>query len=104
MVYRVKWKNGQPFIEHGEIIITGTKKQSRRIMWPSNTKMEAFSSGHDSIKKAVEADIFRIASLFGEFGFGYRKNVHASAWNIANCIIELMRLCRKMEKHNLIKW
>jgi len=101
-VYRVVWKKGQPYIEHGVIVVVGTKKKIRKIKWPSEEKNKEFSSGFNSIKEAIESDIFDIASYFGDRTFLGRENKHANAWNLAMCINRNTRLYRKLKRHNLV--
>lgn len=96
--YRVIWKEGEPFIEHGEVVVSGKKRQIKRIKWPSEDKTKEHTSGFDSIKKALDNDILVTARLFGGM-FSRRK---PEPWKMARCISKTVRLARKLQKHNLL--
>jgi len=100
-MYRVAWKRGQPFIDVGEIVIVG-KKNIQKIKWKSDQKVKPLSTGYPSIVKAIEQDIFDTAFWFGKVVFTV-DNKHKDAWLLASCINRLIRLRRKLEKHNLFK-
>ncbi len=97
--YRVEWKKGQPYIEHGEVVISGKKRQIKRIKWPSESKTKEHTSGFDSIKEALEKDIIHSARLFGDSIFSREK---PNSWLMAKCINKTLRLARKLQKYNLV--
>lgn len=100
--YRVQWIKGQPYIEHGEVVISGKKRQIKRIKWPSEKKTREHTSGYDSIKIALEKDILNTASMFGD-GFFRPKERDPEPWTMAKCIAKTVRLARKLKKYNLLK-
>lgn len=100
-VYRINWRKGEPFVEAGDIVIVGKKKKIRKIKWPSEEKNKSYSSGFNSIKEALEAEILFIADLFGSSIFA--KTGKPDPWILATCIVKIIRLYRRLEKHHLVK-
>ena len=98
--YRVIWEKGQPSIEHGEIVISGKKRQIKRIKWPSEKATKEHTSGYDSIKEAIEKDILDSARLFG---VGIFQSKNPEPWRMVYCINRTVRLARKLQKYNLMK-
>jgi hypothetical protein len=99
--YRILWSNGQPHIEAGQIVQVGSKKRIRRITWPSEKKTRPFSSGAESIRKALEAEILDVAAHYGRNIF---QRVHKEApWMMLDCMRKLMRLRDRLQAHNLLQ-
>ena len=99
-MYRVRWKDAQPYIEHGEIVIVGKKRQQRRIQWPSEEKLLEFSSGQETIKEAIEQEILEIAFDNGKGYWPVQKK--GQPWTLSNAIIKIRRLTRKLQKFHLV--
>jgi len=101
-VYKVVWKKGIPYIKHGKIVVIGPKKKCRRIQWNGENKTENLNSGAQTIKQAIENDIFWCSKVYGNTTIFGRQNRYADAWQLAYCINQITRLYRKLEKHNLV--
>jgi hypothetical protein len=103
-VYRVRWENGIPFIQAGEVVPTG--KKGTRCRFRGDRKLYDRKIGHPTMKAAIEADIEACAAEFGSDRFWWckwRKNKpwKAEPWTLVNCLAELNRLYKRLKKHHL---
>jgi len=94
-MYRINWKSGVPYVEHGEEVISGKKRKISRIKWPSEEKLSDFGTGRKTLKEAFEKDILETCSIFGENLFSKRK---PEPWQVVSCISKINRLYNKLKK------
>ena len=101
-VYRIQWRNGNPWVEPGSVIHCGKNKKLRRIQFPSEAKTVAFERGSATIVEAIEAELLHIALIFGPSVSVMRASLVPRPWLMARCVAEILRLYRKLERHGLV--
>ncbi len=101
-VYRVGWKGGIPYIEHGKIIVVGKKRNTKKIKWQSCEKSSPLQSGYSSIRKALKEDILDTAGLYGRYDWIGHRNVREDVNTLIYAINKTRRLYEKLKKHHLV--
>ena len=96
--YRIKWKNGQPYVEAGKVVLVGTKRPQKRVKYPSENRL--MTDGKESILEALEDDIINLCCIFGPAFYPHQHK--QQPWDLAYCITQILRLKRKLERHNLV--
>ena len=102
-IYRVNWKSHIPYIESGKIVIRGQKGTLQKASFPSEKKCIPLHYGHKTIKEAIESEITHVAQLFcpSITIWGTREKPQ-EPWRLVISVCKILRLYRKLEKHNLI--
>ena len=95
-VYRVKWREARPIIEHGRVTTTGTKRITEWATFRNPPFMEKTRWYHFSIKEAILHEMRSLAEKCGT----WRK---LSPFDLLIYASRLRRLYVTLEKHGLIK-
>jgi hypothetical protein len=94
--YRIVWSEGQPSVEVGRVVVVARKRLSWRVQWPDGNAVKR--KGSATMREAIEEGILMVANLFDG---GHLRRKKPEPMKLALCVVELMRLLRKLERHNL---
>ena len=96
--YRIKWRNGQPHVEVGEVVIKG---RQHRAKYPSEKKTTG--DWEPSIILAIENELIYLA-----ISYGHRPELVGSRvtkpWNLVLAVSRLARLHRRLKKHGIVPY
>ena len=101
-VYRVKWRNKQPFIEHAKAVWATKAHKSIKAELPTGER-DTIYGWHVSIKNAVQSEICECGFEYGNKWLWpvWQKQYPPNPMALLNTISELGRLRRKLIKHGL---
>ena len=95
-VYKVEWKQRQPYIWHGKVQQVG-KKRFMLMVKDRGGKLVAANDFSTSIKASIEAEILSCGNVYCNPLFNARK-----PWDMVLAVIKLWRLYRKLQTRNLV--
>jgi len=102
-IYRVRWKNGQPYIRHAKAVYATKAKKSLKAELPSGLR-ETIYGWHKSIKKAIADEIVDCGFHYGKktmLGHNWETQYPANAMQLILAVSRLARLRRKLIDHGL---
>jgi hypothetical protein len=97
-VYRVRWKDGVPYLEGGVMEVRGQKRPQLMALFQTSGPSGYTPSYYATLKEALEAELVSCGRAYG----GTPRHPEGRPWDLVRTVTRLWRLYRKLQKHHLV--